>query len=351
MGIGGGRRVSAEERSECIKLIQEAVCSGARKVKACDMLDLEIRTIERWEMNLVDQRHGPHSRPANALTDEERKQVLAIANSIEFANMPPSQIIPTLADRGDYIASESTFYRILNEEKLLAHRSKSSPRRHTKPEELVATMPNQIWSWDITYLKAAIKGTYYYLYLPMDIFSRMIVHWAVHESENTELASEMIENACLANNIQKNQVILHSDNGGPMKGATMLATLQMLGVMPSFSRPKVSDDNPFSEALFKTMKYCPSFPERGFANIDDAREWVKKFVYWYNNIHLHSGINFITPASRHNGDDQNILNNRQNVYENAKAKNPARWSRQIRNWSRVNVVELNPGRKSSKAAA
>lgn len=340
--------MSAEDRSECIALIREAVSAGARKKKACEVLNLEIRTIERWEHSLVDGRCGPHKRPINALTEQERANILQVANSPEYANLPPCQIVPLLADRGMYIASESSFYRILKEKKLLAHRLKSNPKAHTRPEPLVATMPNQVWSWDITYLKAAIKGKYYYLYLPMDIFSRMIVHWEIHESESAELASSMIKEACAIHKIKKNKIVLHSDNGGPMKGATMLATLQWLGVAASFSRPGVSDDNPFSESLFKTLKHCPSFPERGFASIEEAREWVTKFVNWYNNIHLHSGINFVTAASRHYGKDQDILNKRHHVYEEAKLNNPHRWSGSTRNWARPDVVELNPGRATAK---
>lgn len=353
MGIGGGR-VSAEDRYECITLINEAVNSGARKIKACEILDLEIRTIERWEHCLEDKRFGPLKRPGNAFSEEERLLVLEVANSLEYANMPPSQIVPRLADKGIYIGSESTFYRILKEKNLLNHRSKSNPRVNKRPDELVAKRANEVWSWDITYLKAAIKGTYYYLYLPMDIFSRKIVHFEIHESENAELASKMIETSCLNNNISKNQIVLHSDNGGPMKGATMLATLQRLGVVPSFSRPSVSNDNPFSEALFKTLKYCPSFPERGFFNLEEAREWVLKFVNWYNNTHLHSGINFTTPAARHSGEDIKILKNRCKVYEEARIKNPIRWTKKTRNWSRLIEVELNPKRSknvSEKKAA
>lgn len=350
MGIGGGR-VSVEDRTECLYLIEEAVQSGARKFMACETLDLQIRTIERWKKTPEDGRCGPHNSPSNALTTEERAKVLEVANSAEYANLPPCQIVPKLADKGEYVASESSFYRILNEEKLLTHRSRSNPRVNKKPEELVAFGPNQIWSWDITYLKAAIKGTYYFLYLPMDVFSRLIVHWEIHENENAELASAMIDKACCINQIAKKQIVLHSDNGGPMKGATMLATLQRLGVAPSFSRPKVSNDNPYSESLFKTLKYCPSFPERGFASINEAKMWVGKFVNWYNNVHLHSGINFVTPASKHCGADEKILKNRHLVYELAKAKNPNRWSKETRNWSKVDKVELNPRKTEEKLAA
>ncbi len=274
-----------------------------------------------------------------------------MANSPEFANLPPSQIVPKLADKGEYVGSESTFYRILKKEKLLQHRSKASPRVHRKPEELIATRPNQIWSWDITYLKAGIKGSYYYLYLPMDIFSRKIVHWELHESETAEFASAMIEKAFLKNKINKQQIILHSDNGGPMKGATMLATLHRLGITTSYSRPSVSNDNPYSESLFKTMKYSPSFPERGFINMGEAKIWVEKFVNWYNSIHLHSGINFVTPASKHSGFDEVILKNRHLVYQQARLKKPSRWSKETRKWTVIEKVELNPKKHGIKLAA
>jgi len=343
--------VSAEDRAECLLLIGEAVKAGARKVKACEILNLHIRTIERWTIVPEDRRTGPQSAPSNALSGEERAKVIEIANSAEYANLAPCQIVPKLADKGLYVASESSFYRILKTKNLLTHRSKSNPRVNKKPEELIAIAPNNIWSWDITYLKAAIKGTYYYLYLPMDIFSRMIVHWEVHEHENAELASQMISTACLKNKVEKDQLDLHSDNGGPMKGATMLATIQRLGVTPSFSRPGVSNDNPFSESLFKTMKYCPSFPERGFLSIEEARSWVEKFVHWYNNIHLHSGINFVTPFSKHHGLDKEILNKRHFVYTSAKDRNPNRWSKSTRDWSVIERVELNPRRTKENLAA
>lgn len=337
--------MSTENRKECLNLVAEARASGASKAKACDVLGVSVRTAERWATQPEDLRQGPKTKPAHTLTDTERRHILEVANGLEFANLPPCQIVPTLADRGEYIGSESSVYRILKSENMLTHRSRSQPRKHTKPEALVAMSPNQIWSWDITYLRAAIKGTFYYLYLPMDIFSRMIVHWEIHERESPDHASGMIEMACQKHKISKGQITLHSDNGGPMKGATMLATLQRLGVAPSFSRPKVSDDNPYSESLFKTLKYCPSFPERGFGSMEEARAWVEKFVHWYNHIHLHSGINWVTPASRHQNQDQTVLRKRSHVYEIARQKNPARWSKQTRDWSRPNRVELNPGRQ------
>jgi putative transposase len=341
--------VSAEDRLACKSLVAEANETGANKAKACDLLGVSVRTVERWAKQPCDGRKGPTAKPAHTLTAEERQRVLDVSNSQEYANLPPGQIVPLLADKGEFIASESSFYRVLKAADMLAHRSKSQPRRHVKPEELVATAPNQIWSWDITYLmRSTLRGMFFYLYLPMDIFSRGIVHWEVHDNENAELAAKMIETACAKQSISRNQITLHSDNGGPMKGATMLATLQMLGVAPSFSRPKVSDDNPYSESLFKTLKYRPGYPAHGFANIDEARAWVEKFVHWYNNIHLHSGINWVTPASRHAGQDLAVLDKRHAVYEAARKRNPSRWSRDTRNWKRVEVVELNPGRETKR---
>lgn len=336
--------MSKSDRAECMSLVNEAQVSGASKEKSCELLGVSMRTVGRWETRPEDQRHGPITRPSNSLSATERANVIAIANSSEFANLPPCQIVPRLADDGKYVASESSFYRILRAEDLLTHRLKSQPRTHKKPEELMAISPNQIWSWDITYLRTAIKGIFYYLYLPMDIFSRLIVHWEVHECESADLAAEMIKTACQKQGIVRDQITLHSDNGGPMKGATMLAMLQWLGVTPSLSRPRVSDDNPFSEALFKTLKFCPSFPEHGFASLEEAKIWVEKFVHWYNTEYLHSGINWVTPSSRHYEKDTEILKNRDDVYKAARAQNPNRWSGKTRNWDRPQIVELNPGR-------
>jgi len=225
----------------------------------------------------------------------------------------------------------------------LKHRSNSRPCRHRKkPEELLATGPNQVWSWDITYLSSIVKGIYYYLYLFEDIWSRAIVGWAVHTNESAENAAEAMEKICAANNIK--EVRLHSDNGSPMKGATMLATLQRLGVVPSFSRPGVSNDNPYSESLFKTLKYCAGFPKR-FKSLAHADEWTVGFVEWYNNEHLHSGIKFVTPMQRHNGEDKIILAKRKQTYLNAKNQKPQRWSGSTRNWNWEQNVFLNPGKE------
>lgn len=252
--------------------------------------------------------------------------------------------MPKLADRGIYIASEATFYRILRAEKLLAHRGKPTERTYHRPQAYTATGPNQVWSWDITYLRAAARGRFYYLYLVVDIWSRKIIGWSVHESEDSELAATLIQNAAMREQVDPGELVLHSDNGGPMKGATMLATLQWLGIVPSFSRPRVSDDNAFSEALFSTTKNRPEYPTKPFESLDAAREWVEWFVQWYNHEHLHSGVNFVTPADRHDGKDLDVLQQRKQVYEEARKRNPSRWTRDIRSWDSVAEVVLNGDR-------
>ena len=199
-----------------------------------------------------------------------------------------------------------------------------------------------MWSWDITFLATTTKGLFYRLYLILDIYSRKIVGWEVHEQESAEHAAVLIRKACLAEGFHEQGRVLHSDNGSPMKGATMLATLQRLGVVPSFSRPSVSNDNPYSESLFGTMKYIPDFPSQPFEHIESAREWVLGFVQWYNHIHCHSAIQFVTPSQRHRGEDIAIPKKRDEVYRQAKRRNPARWSGNTRNWSPVTEVWLNP---------
>ena len=231
------------ERIEVMAMVAEAVKAGARQDKACAAISFSERTLQRWQRDVLrgDQRPARVQMPTNRLSALERGQLLAVANSDEFASLPPSQIVPRLVDQGVYLASESTFYRVLKAEKQLVHRSAERPAqvRH-KPRALMATAPGQLYSWDITYLPTPVKGIYFYLYLFMDIFSRKIVGWQIYDVESSELAGEVVRDICERENIAPEQVVLHSDNGSPMKGATMLATLQALGVMPSFSRPSVA---------------------------------------------------------------------------------------------------------------
>jgi len=328
-----------------IEAIDEAIDSGARLWRACQEIGLDSRTIQRWRKRAdggEDQRRGPKSKPTNSLSVEEQETVLSIANSPTFRNLSPHQIVPTLADQGVYVASESSFYRILNEEQLNTHRSASKPSTHKKPTEHKATAPNEVWSWDITYLKAPVLGTFFYLYMIVDVFSRKIVGYSVCDVESSEEAAQLVDMACQKEGIRKDTLVLHQDNGSPMKGATLQAMLEKLRVAASYSRPHVSDDNAFSESLFRTLKYRPEYPTKPFASIEAAREWVERFVHWYNNKHLHSAIRYVTPNQRHAGEDQVILAQRQKVYERAKQKHPQRWSGKTRNWDTIEEVYLNP---------
>lgn len=343
--------IALAERQQIVSWIEEASLAGARRAKACALLGITLRTLQRWQESGEIAEDGRRARdcvPPNKLSDQERQAVLAIANSTEFAALAPSQIVPILAERGQYLASESTFYRILREAKQLQHRQASRVAACHPPKALKATAPNQLYSWDITYLPTSVKGVFFYLYLFMDVYSRKIVGWQVYERESSEWAADIVRDIVQREGIPRQQVTLHSDNGGPMKGATMLATLQALGILPSFSRPAVSNDNPYSEALFKTLKYRPDYPARPFNDLNQARRWVAGFVDWYNQEHRHSAIQFVTPDQRHSGQDRAILKQRKTVYEAAKKQRPERWRGETRNWEPVCVVYLNPDRKDKK---
>ena len=326
-------------------LVDEAVAAGARQHLACELLGVDAKTLQRWRAHDIgeDRRAGPVTPPKNKLSATERQAVLELVNAPENRNLSVNQIVPALADRGRYLASESTIYRVLRAAGQTTHRAQSRPRQaRAKPREAVATAPNQVWSWDITYLPGPVRGEFFYLYLFVDVFSRKIIGSAVHDHESATLAAELVRELCLAEGVARQPLVLHADNGAPMKGATMLATLQQLGIDPSFSRPSVSNDNPFSEALFRTLKYRPEYPTSRFASLTAARNWVRDFVTWYNDEHRHSAIRFVTPAQRHAGLDAEILARRARLYARARQASPHRWTTRTRNWARVDAVRLNP---------
>ena len=253
---------------------------------ACEMLDISVRTYQRWVRDggasSIDGRKGAQrGPPANKLSEDERAEILAVANSEEFASLPPSQIVPTLVDRGQYLASESTIYRILKAQSQQHHRGRARKPSKRVVTSHCATEPNRLWSWDITWLPVSVKGRYFYWYMVLDVFSRKIVGHEVHEAESADMAALLMRKASLSEGLAGRKVVLHSDNGSSMKGATMLATLEKLGVVPSFSRPRVSNDNAFAEALFRTCKYRPNYPRKPFDTVEEARVWTLEFVQWY----------------------------------------------------------------------
>jgi transposase InsO family protein len=262
-------------------LVAEAVTAGARRWKACEMLGIAVRTLERWGDDREDGRHGPKSEPANKLSATERRRIIAVATSAEFRDESPKQMVPTLADRGEYIGSESTIYRVLHAEDMQHRRGVARAPTH-RPREHVADGPWQVASWDITYLKSHVRGAFFYLYLVEDVWSRKILGWEVHDVECNELAAALVERIRRENpGVDLHGWVLHSDNGGPMKGATMLATMQRLGVVPSFSRPSVSNDNPFSESLFRTT--CAN---AACARINSS---VRAALVVSSSVHQHTG--------------------------------------------------------------
>jgi putative transposase len=343
------------DRCKIIELLGQACQQGARLSAACRTVGLSVRTIERWRLR-SDRPDGRSvatklRTPANKLSEHERQQIAAICNQSEFSSLPPSQIVPALADRGIYIASESSFYRLLRQAGQLAHRGKSKAPARKRPEPIKAGAPNELWSWDITYLPSTVRGLFYYLYMIMDVYSRKIVGWEVFENESADNSSSLIRKTYLREAIAGKTLVLHADNGSAMKGATMLATLQKLGVIPSFSRPSVSNDNAYSEALFKTLKYHTGYPDKPFDNITQARQWVARFAHWYNEIHRHSAVKFVTPAQRHRQQDVIILSRRKAVYESARSRWPERWTGPTRNWQPVAEVFLNPHRSRADSQA
>lgn len=332
-------------------LLDTAVGAGARRGPACRTVGLSVRTVERWRAapETADARHGPHHQPANTLTHVERRAILAVVTSPAYRDLSPHQIVPQLADAGRYLASESTIYRILRAEALLSYRGRAKAPVRRPPRAHVATGPNQLWSWDITYLKTPVRGVFDYLYLLLDVWSRKIVGWAVHDVESAAHAAVLFRATCVAHGVDPAGIVLHADNGGPMKGATMVVTLERLGVLASYSRPSVSNDNAYSESLFRTLKYCPAYPAQPFTDRAAARAWVEAFVRWYNTTHLHSAIRFVTPDDRHAGRDTALLLARHAVYTRARRRTPARWSTSSRNWTPITTVRLNP--EHEKAAA
>ena len=346
--------ISASDRKNAVMLIDEAVASGASLAKACNELGIKERTYYRWirlkkETGSYDdlRPNAERKAPANKLSAEERQAVIKTVNKPEYASMPPCELVPALADEGIYIGSESTIYRILREEKMQNHRGRSEAPKRNHPTTYSADAPNQVWMWDITYLNGPHRGMYYYLYLFTALYGRDIVGWEVYDTESAEHASELVRRTCLKQQrLTTEPLVLHSDNGSPMKGATMLATLYQLGITPSNSRPRVSNDNPYAESLFKTLKYRPNYQPKGFESIEAAREWVRLFVKWYNYEHHHSGINFLTPNQMRSGKGPEIFQKRHQVYEAAKAAHPERWNgRATRNWSMPDKVYLNPETK------
>jgi len=346
--------IGLEDRQALARDIHSAHTAGARLKLACDIAGVDVRTLQRWKAfdGLVRADGRPQAArpaPGHALNAAERAQLLSVANAPRFASVPPARIVPMLADEGIYLASESSFSRVLKAHGQTAHRGRAkAPKAIRPPTTHIASAPGQVWCWDMTYLPAQVMGRWFYLYLILDLFSRKIVGWEVHDLDHADHAAHLVRRTALAEGIAARAAkpVLHGDNGSTLKATTVLAMLNWLGVKPSYSRPRVSDDNAYAEALFRTAKYRPEFPAKGFADLDEARAWAAGFVQWYNVDHRHSGIRYVSPSQRHAGHDQSILAARHALYLSARECHPARWSGRTRNWTPVGPVTLNPERDS-----
>ncbi len=341
-----------EDRRSLAQDIDTAHKAGARLRLACGIAGIDARTLQRWKAHegLVEGDGRPQAvraTPSHALSADERAHLLSVANEPRFASVPPARIVPMLADEGVYIASESSFARVLRAEGQNAHRGRAkAPKAMRPPTTHIANGPRQVWCWDMTYLPAVVMGMWFHLYLILDLYSRKIVGWEVHDSDHSDHAVHLVRRTALSEGIAAlaGKPVLHGDNGSTLKATTVLAMLNWLGVKPSYSRPRVSDDNAYAESLFRTAKYRPEFPAKGFADLETARSWAADFVRWYNVDHRHSGIQYVSPSQRHEGEDQAILAARHELYLQAREKNPARWSGDTRNWSPSGAVTLNPER-------
>lgn len=346
--------IGLEDRQCLSQDIDAAHAAGARLHMACEIAGIDVRTLQRWkaQQGLVKGDGRPlavRPVPAHALSPTERAALLRVANEPRFADVPPARIVPMLADEGVYLGSESSLARVLREQGQNSHRGRAKkPRAVRPPSTHVATAPRQVWCWDMTYLPATVIGMWFHLYLILDLYSRKIVGWEVHATDDSHHAAHLVRRTALAEGIASmlTKPVLHGDNGSTLKATTVLSMLYWLGVKPSYSRPRVSDDNAYAESLFRTAKYRPEFPAKGFADLDAARAWAAEFVRWYNDEHRHSGIRYVTPAQRHSGQDQAILAARHALYLQARERNPSRWSGAIRNWSPIGAVTLNPERDS-----
>jgi len=347
-----------EDRRHLVEGIDQAHRAGARLDRACSLAGIDVRTWQRWRRQgggTVCEDRRPQAKrppPAHALSEAERAELLRVANTPRFAELPPAQIVPRLADEGVYLASESTFHRVLRAQGQTTHRGHAkAPAPARRPTTHSAHGPGEVWCWDVTWLPSHVNGRWFYLYLILDLYSRKIVGHEVHEAESAEHAAQLVKRTALAEGVHATTTrpVLHGDNGAILKATTVLAMLHWLGIAPSYSRPRVSDDNAFVESLFRTAKYRPGFPTHGFADLGAARQWAAGFVHWYNHEHRHSALRFVAPAQRHAGEDHGVLQARAVLYHAARQHHPHRWSGAVRDWTPIGPVTLNPERDTLAA--
>lgn len=304
--------------------ITEALGRQIGLAAACRSLRVPRSRLYRARQSPPAPQPRPRPTPSRALTPDERAEVRAVLNSERFQDSPPRQVYATLLDEGQYWCHWRTMYRILDEHQEVKERRTQRQHPPYQKPELVATHPNRVWSWDITRLKGPQKWLYFYLYVILDIFSRYVVGWLIAEQESAALAELLIAETCLKQGIQPGQLTLHADRGSPMTSKLVSQLLVDLGILKSHARPHLSDDNPYSEAQFKTLKYRPAYPDR-FFDLDQAYQWGGAVFSWYNDQFYHSSLGLLTPASVHYGQADQILAQRQTVLQAAYTAHPERF--------------------------
>ena len=301
----------------------EALASHIGIKPACDALRVPRSSLYASRQSRVAHARTPAPSP-RALSAAEKDDVRRTLDSERFQDQAPREVYATLLDEGTYLCSVSSLYRILREnDEVRERRNQLRHPAYAKPE-LLATDPNQVWTWDITKLRGPAKWVYFYLYVLLDLFSRYVVGWLIAERESATFAEPLIAESCARQGIPPDQLSIHSDRGGPMIAKSLAGLLADLGVTPSLSRPQTPNDNPFSEAQFKTVKYHPTFPDR-FGSPTEARTWAQGFFQWYNYDHHHTGLALLTPADVHYGRAEVILQQRQQVLQAAYAAHPERF--------------------------
>lgn len=307
---------------ESLRELEPEISRGS----ACEALGVPRSTGYRWRRPPVQGCPPPRPRPARALSEEERGEVLDVLCSKRFVNQAPTTVHARLLDEDQrYLCHPRTMYRVLHESRAVRERRSQAKHPHYAKPELLATAPNQVWTWDVTWLRGPERYVYYPLYVIIDLFSRFNPGWLLAHEENGELAKQLITETCERQEVDPGTLTLHADRGPVPRGKTVKQLLVDLDVTRSFSRPRISNDNPFSEAEFRTLKYGPEYPNR-FSGFDHAREFCKRFFPWYNNEHRHSGIAYFAPADVHYGRTADLLAMRQAVMDDAYACNPNRFS-------------------------
>lgn len=343
---GRGRMMSRESKNEILDFVNFYCILGIVRLSVlCRHIGVSERTIQRWNRyGVQDKRKGAEKHVARKLTEEERDEIYLVTCSEDYKDMNPHEVYNSLLDKGIYLASESSFYRILRDHNAVIHRSETKEgSSRNKPDELKASKKNQVWMWDITWIKTSVQGLYYYAYVIEDLFDRSIVGWVIYENESDEHAKELFELVTKKENA--NPQFIHSDNGNAMKGITLVAFYFRLGIIPSLSRPRVSDDNPYIESFFKTLKYTCGYP-KFFTSLEHARKWFADFIDWYNKKHMHSGLQYVTPFQKRNEEHHAIFAALNNVLSEAKQKKPERWgNRETKKYLAQIEEVLNPARK------